>query len=219
MDVLDNLVRIKELSLEPFNEAEFMKNLGVKGLKGEEGFTTLERRWARPTFEVNGLLSGFTGEGAKTVLPAVAMAKVSMRLVPDQHPDRIAQQFEECAAGAAHDHVAELRIEQPADEHLDAVPDLRLHEHLRDVGPAGQCVEGPTHGVLAPEADVHRLRLRLVQQRGAGALQHHRVARVCSRGQRAVSGDDAGDRRGVDPARLEHTLGLGQILLVMGFHR
>jgi hypothetical protein len=50
--------------------------------------------WARPTFEVNGLLSGFTGEGAKTVLPAVAMAKVSMRLVPDQDPNKIAGLFE-----------------------------------------------------------------------------------------------------------------------------
>ena len=50
--------------------------------------------WARPTFEVNGLLSGFTGDGAKTVLPATAMAKVSMRLVPDQNPDTIAALFE-----------------------------------------------------------------------------------------------------------------------------
>jgi acetylornithine deacetylase/succinyl-diaminopimelate desuccinylase-like protein len=51
--------------------------------------------WARPTFEVNGLLSGFTGEGAKTVIPAVAMAKVSMRLVPNQDPGKVAAQFEE----------------------------------------------------------------------------------------------------------------------------
>jgi len=63
-------------------------------LSGEAGYTTLERTWARPTLEVNGLLSGFTGEGAKTVLPAVSMAKISMRLVPDQHPDKIADLFE-----------------------------------------------------------------------------------------------------------------------------
>ena len=63
-------------------------------LFGETGYTTLERTWARPTFEVNGLLSGFTGEGAKTVLPAVAMTKVSMRLVPNQTPDKIAELFE-----------------------------------------------------------------------------------------------------------------------------
>jgi len=78
----------------PFNEKKFKKDFGVPKLFGESGYTTLERIWARPTFEVNGLLSGFTGEGAKTVLPAVAMAKVSMRLVPNQHPDRIAELFE-----------------------------------------------------------------------------------------------------------------------------
>ena len=79
----------------PFNETKYRKELGAPKLFGESGYTTLERVWARPTFEVNGLLSGFTGEGAKTVLPAVAMAKVSMRLVPDQHPDKVAQQFED----------------------------------------------------------------------------------------------------------------------------
>src|SRR4051812_2171876 len=78
----------------PFNETKYRKELGAPKLFGETGFSTLERVWARPTFEVNGLLSGFTGEGAKTVLPAVAMAKVSMRLVPDQRPDKVAEQFE-----------------------------------------------------------------------------------------------------------------------------
>ncbi|OFW06987.1 MAG: peptidase M20 [Acidobacteria bacterium RIFCSPLOWO2_02_FULL_68_18] len=78
----------------PFNETRYRKELGAPRLSGEKGYSTLERVWARPTFEVNGLLSGFTGEGAKTVLPAVAMAKVSMRLVPDQRPDRIAELFE-----------------------------------------------------------------------------------------------------------------------------
>ena len=71
------------------------KELGAPKLFGESGYTTLERVWARPTFEVNGLLAGFTGEGAKTVIPAVAMAKVSMRLVPDQDPDKIAELFED----------------------------------------------------------------------------------------------------------------------------
>ena len=79
----------------PFNEKRYAKELGAPRLFGETGYSTLERVWARPTFEVNGLLSGFTGEGAKTVIPAVAMAKVSMRLVPDQHPDKIAAMFEE----------------------------------------------------------------------------------------------------------------------------
>ncbi len=78
----------------PFNETKYRKDLGAPRLFGESGYTTLERVWARPTFEVNGLLSGFTGEGAKTVIPAVAMAKVSMRLVPNQDPDKIAPLFE-----------------------------------------------------------------------------------------------------------------------------
>jgi acetylornithine deacetylase/succinyl-diaminopimelate desuccinylase-like protein len=78
----------------PFNEKKYKKDFGIPKVYGETDYTTLERTWARPTFEVNGLLSGFTGEGAKTVLPAVAMAKVSMRLVPNQDPDTIAQLFE-----------------------------------------------------------------------------------------------------------------------------
>jgi len=78
----------------PFNEKSYRKDFGIPKVFGETGYSTLERTWARPTFEVNGLLSGFTGEGAKTVLPAVAMAKVSMRLVPNQTPDKIAELFE-----------------------------------------------------------------------------------------------------------------------------
>jgi acetylornithine deacetylase/succinyl-diaminopimelate desuccinylase-like protein len=79
----------------PFNETRYRKELGAPKLMGETGYSTLERTWARPTFEVNGLLSGFTGEGAKTVLPAVAMAKISMRLVPDQDPKKIGDLFED----------------------------------------------------------------------------------------------------------------------------
>ncbi|MGE0706246.1 MAG: dipeptidase [Vicinamibacterales bacterium] len=79
----------------PFDERKYRKDFGIPKLFGESGFTTLERTWARPTLEVNGLLSGFTGEGAKTVLPAVSMAKISMRLVPDQDPDRIAGLLED----------------------------------------------------------------------------------------------------------------------------
>jgi len=75
----------------PFDEAQFMQQLGVKALDGEAGFSTLERRWARPTFDINGLASGYQGEGAKTVLPARAMAKFSFRLVPRQDPKAISQ--------------------------------------------------------------------------------------------------------------------------------
>jgi acetylornithine deacetylase/succinyl-diaminopimelate desuccinylase-like protein len=83
----------RQLAALPFRDRKFQKDIGAAALFGEKGFTTLERLWTRPTLEVNGLLSGFTGEGAKTVLPARAMAKVSMRLVPDQDPARIAQLF------------------------------------------------------------------------------------------------------------------------------
>jgi acetylornithine deacetylase/succinyl-diaminopimelate desuccinylase-like protein len=73
----------------PFDEPAFLREVGATALGGESGYTTLERLWARPTCEINGMLSGYTGEGAKTVLPSVAMAKVSCRLVPDQEPDEI----------------------------------------------------------------------------------------------------------------------------------
>ncbi len=78
----------------PFDEAEFTAHLGVPTLGGEPGYTTLERLWTRPTCEVNGLLSGYTGEGAKTVLPGHAMLKVSCRLVPDQDPAEIGKLLE-----------------------------------------------------------------------------------------------------------------------------
>ncbi len=77
----------------PFKDAAFRHEAGAPALGGETGFGTLERLWMRPTCEVNGLLSGYTGEGAKTVLPSKAMAKVSCRLVPDQDPARIAKLF------------------------------------------------------------------------------------------------------------------------------
>jgi acetylornithine deacetylase/succinyl-diaminopimelate desuccinylase-like protein len=79
----------KEMQALPFDDANFQRETGSPALFGEKGFTTLERLWMRPTCEVNGLLSGYTGEGAKTVLPAKAMAKVSCRLVPDQTPAEI----------------------------------------------------------------------------------------------------------------------------------
>ena len=77
----------------PFSEKQYAKALGVKELKGEKGYTTLERVWARPTLDCNGIFGGFTGEGAKTVLPSKATAKISMRLVPDQDPKKIAKLF------------------------------------------------------------------------------------------------------------------------------
>jgi acetylornithine deacetylase/succinyl-diaminopimelate desuccinylase-like protein len=79
----------------PFSEKRYRKDLAAPKLFGESGYTTLERVWGRPSFDVNGLISGFTGDGAKTVIPAVASAKISMRLVPDQDPDTIAKLFED----------------------------------------------------------------------------------------------------------------------------
>jgi succinyl-diaminopimelate desuccinylase len=73
----------------PFSESQFMEQLGVTGLSGEASYSTLERRWARPTCDINGLTSGYQGEGAKTVLPAQASAKFSFRLVPEQDPKKI----------------------------------------------------------------------------------------------------------------------------------
>ena len=78
----------------PFSDEKFSRQLGVSELYGERGFSTLERRWARPTCDVNGIWGGYQGEGAKTVLPARAGAKVSFRLVPKQDPEKIAQALE-----------------------------------------------------------------------------------------------------------------------------
>jgi succinyl-diaminopimelate desuccinylase len=78
----------------PFDEAVYAKELGVPQTFGEKGYTSTERRWARPTCDINGLTSGYQGPGAKTVLPCVASAKVSMRLVPNQDPQRVVKGFE-----------------------------------------------------------------------------------------------------------------------------
>lgn len=77
----------------PHDEKAYRAELGLEATFGEEGYSTLERSWARPTCDVNGIFGGYQGEGAKTVLPAWAGAKVSMRLVPNQDPDKIAQLF------------------------------------------------------------------------------------------------------------------------------
>jgi acetylornithine deacetylase/succinyl-diaminopimelate desuccinylase-like protein len=77
----------------PYDEAEYKADLKVRGLMGEKGFTTLERTSIRPTLDVNGIWGGYIGEGAKTVLPSKAFAKISMRLVPNQHPDKITELF------------------------------------------------------------------------------------------------------------------------------
>jgi acetylornithine deacetylase/succinyl-diaminopimelate desuccinylase-like protein len=83
----------QEIARLPMDDEHFLEQTGVPALYGEEGFTTNERTGIRPTLDVNGLLSGFTGEGSKTIIPAWAMAKISCRLVPDQEPEEVHQQL------------------------------------------------------------------------------------------------------------------------------
>ena len=85
----------------PYNEEEYKKDLGVDELWGEKGYSTIERTGTRPTLEVNGIWGGYTGEGAKTVLPSSAHAKISMRLVPDQNSHEITKLFTDHFANIA----------------------------------------------------------------------------------------------------------------------
>ena len=78
----------------PFSDAEYVAQTGAPAPYGEDGYSTLERQWLRPTLELNGLWGGYTGEGSKTVLPSEAHAKITCRLVPGQEPERIAQLLE-----------------------------------------------------------------------------------------------------------------------------
>lgn len=84
----------REFAALPYDDAAYRQSLGIAETFGEEGYTTYERAWARPTCDVNGIFGGYQGAGAKTVLPSWAGAKISMRLVPDQEPAKIAKLFE-----------------------------------------------------------------------------------------------------------------------------
>jgi acetylornithine deacetylase/succinyl-diaminopimelate desuccinylase-like protein len=96
----------------PFDEREYTeKEMGARELVGEPGIPLFERLWARPTFEVHGIRGGFTGEGAKTVIPARAVAKISTRLVADQNPKEAAEQLKQAIAKACPRGVtAELKV-------------------------------------------------------------------------------------------------------------
>jgi acetylornithine deacetylase/succinyl-diaminopimelate desuccinylase-like protein len=94
-----------ELAKLPFNEKKYLKDLGAVKTFGEVGYTTIERTGSRPTFEINGIWGGYTGKGAKTVLPAEAHAKVSMRLVANQNPAKIADLFKKYFKSIAPDTV------------------------------------------------------------------------------------------------------------------
>jgi acetylornithine deacetylase/succinyl-diaminopimelate desuccinylase-like protein len=103
----------------PIKEAAFRKEAGAKGLTGERRYTFLERIWARPTFEIHGIVGGFTGAGAKTVIPAEATAKCSLRLVPDQRAKEVAKLFERAVKRAAPKYAeVSVRILSTADPFL-----------------------------------------------------------------------------------------------------
>ncbi len=111
-------VERKALKKIPFKEADLKRETGVPAAGGgEEGYHFLERVWMRPTLDVNGFLTGYTGEGAKTIIPAKAMAKISMRLVPDQDPKKIRRAFER--------HVKSLKpkgVDMEIEFHSDGLP-------------------------------------------------------------------------------------------------
>ena len=101
-DVIElSAIEREMLNKAPYNENEYKIDLKVDELWGEKGYTTLERTGTRPTLEVNGIWGGYIGEGAKTVLPSKAYAKISMRLVPNQHSDKITKLFKDHFEGIA----------------------------------------------------------------------------------------------------------------------
>lgn len=85
----------EEINKLPFDEKVFKNSIGLRGTEGEKGYNSLERTSIRPTLDVNGIWGGYTGEGAKTVIPSKAFAKISMRLVPNQDPNEITRLFSE----------------------------------------------------------------------------------------------------------------------------
>jgi acetylornithine deacetylase/succinyl-diaminopimelate desuccinylase-like protein len=96
----DDVIELTEkerdmLNRAPYNESDYKFDLKVDDLWGEKGYTTVERTGTRPTLEVNGIWGGYIGEGAKTVLPSKAFAKISMRLVPNQQSDKITRLFKD----------------------------------------------------------------------------------------------------------------------------
>lgn len=149
-----------ELERLPMDEHFYLKQTGAPALRGEAGYTPIERVGARPTLEVNGLLSGFTGEGSKTVLPAKAMAKISMRLVPNQDPEEVHKQLLRYLEEKAPDTIRWELIKMagaPAsitDRHLPAVQSLEKALETVWGKPASFRREGGSVPVVAQMADI-----------------------------------------------------------------
>ena len=116
----------------PFDLEKYKASLGVKEVKGEEGFTTTERTGIRPTFDVCGIWGGYTGEGSKTVLPSKAYAKISCRLVPNQKHEKIALLFKEYFESIAPDYVTvKVGIRRSVRQAADSGAFRRQYSHYR----------------------------------------------------------------------------------------
>jgi succinyl-diaminopimelate desuccinylase len=89
----------------PFDVADYLKMTGSRGLHGEKGYSVYEQRWSRPTLDINGIKGGYQGEGGKTIIPSEALAKITMRLVPDQKEDEICEKIEKYVHKICPDYV------------------------------------------------------------------------------------------------------------------
>ncbi|MFI5264824.1 MAG: M20/M25/M40 family metallo-hydrolase, partial [Candidatus Kapaibacterium sp.] len=127
----------KEIARLPFDGKVFIADLETDVSPGEEGYSELERMWVRPTLDCNGIWGGFTGEGAKTVLPSKAYAKISMRLVPAQIPDEIAKKFEayfnKIKPAGVKIHITDLHGGMPAITPVDSAGMTAAKKALKEV--------------------------------------------------------------------------------------
>lgn len=149
-----------------FSEADFANQIGVSGLHGEQGFSALERRWARPTFDIHGLMGGYQGEGGKTIIPAWAGAKISFRLVPNQQPTEVASQLREF-----------LAIHQPIGVRVELIElhggqGVVVDPHSPYVAAAQRAIEGAfgKSAVLIREGGSIPIVAQMVQRLGADVL-------------------------------------------------
>lgn len=144
----------------PFDEAAFRADAGVRATPGEDGYSLIERLWARPTLDCNGIWGGFQGAGAKTVIPATAGAKVSCRLVPDQDPDdisaRLASYLERLAPDGIEVEVDKLHGGRPASTPIDA-PSVRAAADALRASFGREPVFARTGGTIPVVADFQEI--------------------------------------------------------------